>query len=59
MTVNHVVMGNASIATFQRTKYVLGLKNTTLPNFIMFKSNGILIHGRLVPQFFTMDTDGV
>lgn len=59
MNVNHVVMSNAKLATFQRTKSVLGLRNKTLPNFIMFKSNGVLIHGRLVLQFFMTDDDGV
>jgi hypothetical protein len=52
-------MSNVRLATFQIIEYVFGLRNKTLPNFIVFKSNGILIHGKLVPQFFTMDTDGV
>ncbi len=59
MIVNHLVMSNVRLATFQIIEYVFGLRNKTLPNFIVFKSNGILIHGKLVPQFFTMDTDGV
>jgi hypothetical protein len=59
MTINHAVMSNARLATFQRIESVLRLKNKTLPNFIVFKSNGIPIHGRLVLQFFTMDIDGV
>ncbi len=52
-------MNNARLATFQRTKSMLGLRNKTLLDTIVFKSNGILIHGRLVPKFFTTNIDGV
>jgi len=38
---------------------MLGLRNKTLLDTIMFKSNGTLIHGRLVLEFFTTDIDGV
>jgi hypothetical protein len=52
-------MSNENVATFQITESMLGLNNKTLPNFIVFKNNGILIHGRLVPQIFIADIDGM
>jgi hypothetical protein len=49
MTTNHPVLSNVILATFINTMFVLGLRNKALPNTIMFKNNGISIHGRSVP----------
>jgi hypothetical protein len=49
MTTNHPTLSNAILVTFKNTKFVLGLKNKTLPGTTMLKNSGIPIHGRLVP----------
>jgi hypothetical protein len=45
MIINHLVLSNVRLVIFRRIKFMLGLKNITLPDITMFKNNGIPLYG--------------
>jgi hypothetical protein len=47
MTINHLALNNAKLATFKKVKFVPRLRNIALLDTTMIKSNGIPIHGGL------------
>jgi hypothetical protein len=57
ITTNHLALNHIRFATFKSTKSMLGARNKVLLDSTTLNNNGIQIHGRLVPHFFTTITN--
>jgi hypothetical protein len=59
MITNHFALSHTKLTTFKNTKFVFGTRNRALIDSIVLNNSCIQIHGRLIPQSFTMVIDGV